>query len=157
MELRINLNNQRNLRRGKKALIIFSAVYLLLSIITFVSLMYMSSVLIWFYAFYFLFFSISLFIQSKGKHPLDLIGRSYFNVNEIGFGCKLGLFNKKIIEAKWSEIEDIKIKLFKVELKIDDKWVSIDLEKFTDDNLKAVKEAFKKVQSKIADREIFVA
>ncbi len=154
MDLYINLNNQRNLKRSRKTLIIFSSITLLLSIITFVGLMFESSFLIWFYAFYFLIISFSLFIQSKGKHLLDLLGKSYINITGRGIECKLDIFSKKVIQINWSEIQDMKIKLFEVKVQINNQWESINLEKLSDDNLKSVKDIFSKVQSKIVGRQM---
>lgn len=154
MDLYINLNNQSNLKRSRKTLIIFSGIYLLLSIITFVGLMFEISFLIWFYAFYFLIFSFSLFIQSKGKHPFDLIGKTYFKISDQGLECKLNIFSKKVIQINLTEIQDMKIKLFEVKVQINNQWESINLEKLSDDNLKSVKDIFSKVQSKIVGRQM---
>lgn len=157
MEIFINLNNQRNLKKSKKTLIIFSGIALLFSIGTFAGLFFESTLLFWLYAFYFLIIAISLFLQSKGIHLIDLIGKSYFKIDDRSIESKLSLFNKKVMNYKWDEIEELKIKLFEVQVKIHNHWNSIDLEKLSDDNLKSVKQVFKDFQAKLERREIVVS
>lgn len=95
-----------------------------------------------------------MFIQSKGKHPFDLIGKTYFKISDQGLECKLNIFSKKVIQINLSEIQDMKIKLFEVKVQINNQWESINLEKLSDDNLKPVKDIFLKVQSKIVGRQV---
>ncbi|MCK5371410.1 MAG: hypothetical protein KAQ62_22770, partial [Cyclobacteriaceae bacterium] len=81
-------------------------------------------------------------MQSNGKHPFDLLGKSYFKLDDSGVEIKLGIFSKKVIKFRWDDMEDVKIKLFEIIVKSDNHWESIDLEKLSDDNLKAVKKVF---------------
>ncbi len=157
MELFINLNNQRNLKRSKKTLIIFSGITLILSICTFVGLFFESTLLLWLYAFYFLIIAISLFFQSKGKHLIDMIGKSYFKIDDHCVESKLSIFSKKVLKYNWDEIEELKIKLFDIQVKINKHWKSIDLEKLSDDNLKSVKQIFKDFQANLESRQIVVS
>ena len=158
MELYIDLNRQAY---KKKHRVLFRTLGIISSLIfvgwVAISFMEGMSAYNWFNSIYLLSMSIFLFSLGYGKSPIDLFGKAYIKINDEGIIYKSSVFRNKLEQYNWSEVEDIKIKLFEVELKINDKWVSIDLEKFTDDNLKAIKEAFKSVQSKIADREIFVA
>ena len=161
MDVYINLNNQRDRKRSKKALRIFSVITLCLAIATaviiFFGILESTLFLLWFYLFYFLIFSISLYMQSNGKHPFDLLGKSYFKIDDSGVEIKLGIFSKKVIKFRWDDMEDVKIKLFEIIVKSDNHWESIDLEKLSDDNLKVVKKAFLDTQEKQPDREVVYA
>ena len=161
MDLYINLNNQRNRKRSKKSLRIFSVVTLGLavtaSVVLFFDLEESALIILWYNLFYFLILSVSFYIQSNGKHLFDLIGKSYFKMDEFGVEIKLSIFSKKVIKFRWDDIEDVKIKLFEIKVKRDNHWESIDLEKLSDDNLKAVKKAFQNIQEKQPDREIVYA
>ena len=161
MDLYINLNNQRNRKRSKKSLSIFSVINFVfaitIAVILFFNVLESTIFLLWFYLFYFLIFSISLYIQSNGQHLLDLLGKSYFKLSDSDIEIKLSIFSKKVIKFRWDDIEDVKIKLFEIKVKRDNHWESIDLEKLSDDNLKAVKKAFQNIQEKQPDREIVYA
>jgi len=158
MDLYINLNNQRNRKRSKKSLRIFSVITLGLAVTAAVVLFFdfeeSSVIILWYNFFYFLILSVSLYIQSNGKHLFDLIGKSYFKMDESGAEIKLSIFSKKVMKFRWDHMEDVKIKLFEIKVKIDNHWESIDLEKLSDDNLKAVKKAFQDIQEKQPDREV---
>lgn len=156
MEIFINLNNQRNLKRSKKTLIIFSGLTLVLSVATFVGLFFDRTILIWFYAFYFLIISLSLFLQSRGIHLIDMIGKSYFKIDDQSIEIKLSIFSKKVMRNEWDKIEDVKIKLFEVKVKINNHWESIDLEKLSDDNLKTVKQVFEEFKANLDKMEVAV-
>ena len=114
MELNINLNNQRNLKKGKKTFRILAVITIALSIATAIGLFFESTILLWFYVFYFLLLAISFYMQSGGKHLFDLIGKSYFKLTEEGVEYKLDMFNKKIHSFKWKDVEFISIKLFEI-------------------------------------------
>ena len=92
--------------------------------------------------------SFSLFMQSKGKHAFYLLGKSAFIINERGFSSKLDMFYKKVIMHQWNDLDEIRIKLFEVQVKVKQQLESINLEKLGDDNLKNVKEIFSDFQSK---------
>ena len=96
-------------------------------------------------------------MQSNGKHPFDLLGKSYFKMDDSGVEIKLSIFSKKVIKFRWDDMEDVKIKLFEIKVKSDNHWESIDLEKLSDDNLKAVKKVFQDIQEKQPDREVVYA
>ena len=161
MDLYINLNNQRDRKRSKKSLRIFSVINFVfaitIAVILFFNVLESTIFLLWFYLFYFLIFSISLYIQSNGQHLLDLLGKSYFKLSDSGIEIKLNIFSKKVIKFRWDDIEDVKIKLFEIKVKSDNHWESIDLEKLSDDNLKAVKKAFQDIREKQPDREVVYA
>jgi len=119
MNIDINLNFQPNKPRSTKTLRIFSVLTLLLAIVTAVILLLeieSSAFLLWFYMFYFLIISISLFIQSKGKHIFDLIGKSYLKMDETVIEFKPAMMRKKILKIHWNEIEEVKVKLFEIHL-----------------------------------------
>lgn len=160
MELNINLNNQRNLKRSKRILRIFSLITLVLAILTGVllafNLMEGSVFMQWFYMFYFLLFSISLYMQSNGIHLLDLLGKSYFKLTEKGVEYKLDIFHKKINSFNWNEVEFISIKLFEIKVKVNKQLETINLEKLSDENLQLVKEIFKKRQSEIVEKDMLL-
>jgi len=63
------------------------------------------------------------------------------------------MFSKKVIMHQWHDAEDIRIKLFDVQVKVKKQWESINLEKLSDDNLKSVKEIFSDFQSKFKKRQ----
>lgn len=153
MDININLNQQGALRSRKKVYIIGAIVTLLLSITSIVAIILETNIFLVFHAIYFLGFAIVLYFNSKGKSALDLLGETYFRVDEIGFSCKLDLFSKKTISLSWNEIQDIKLKLFEVKVKTGDGWLSINLEKLSDDNLKLVKKAFEKNHKSISKYE----
>jgi hypothetical protein len=98
-------------------------------------------------------FAVSLLIQSNGKHLLDLLGKSYFKIDDWGIECKIGMFNSKVEKVAWKDIDDMKIRLFEVDLKVGDEWRNINLEKLGDDNLKVVKQYFQKYRQHILDKE----
>jgi hypothetical protein len=108
------------------------------------------SVFKWINSLHYFFWTIFMFFLGYGKMPFYLFGKAYFKIDYNGIIYKPSIFRKEIVQYYWSEIDDIKVKLFEVELKIKEKWVSINLEKFSDDNLKSVKETFKEIQLKIA-------
>jgi len=119
MNIDINLNFQPNKPRSTKTLRIFSVLTLLLAIVTAVILLLeieSSAFLLWFYMFYFLIISISLFIQLKGKHIFDLIGKSYLKMDETVIEFKPAMMRKKILKIHWNEIEEVKVKLFEIHL-----------------------------------------
>jgi len=160
MEISINLNSQGHNKWSKKSLKVYAIVALGLSLATAVLLFYdlkSSSVLLWFYTFYFLMISFSLYMQSKGKHLLDLLGESYFNLDDTGFACKLDLFRKKVVQYQWTDIEDIEVKLFEVQVQVKGHWESINLEKLSDENLKIIKSIFSDFQSKFEEKQAAVA
>ena len=157
MELYINLNNQRNKRSSKKTFRIFSVITLGISVSMAVLLIFDisgSQTLLWFYMFYWLLISISLYMQSYDKHLFDLLGKSYFKIDEWGIECKVDLFNSGVTKVPWQCIEDMKIRLFEVDLKVGDQWVTINLEKLSDDNLKIVKHHFQEYQKSTLDKAI---
>ena len=114
---------------------------LLAALISLAAIFFESKLFMGVYVLYFLIYAIILYSNSKGRGGLDLLGKSYFRINDKVVSCKLTLFSKKTIDVKWEEIEDIRIKLFEVQLKVNDEWIAINLEKLSDDNLKIVKEA----------------
>ena len=67
------------------------------------------------------------------------------------------LFSKRVINQSWDEIHDIKLKLFEVQIKTNKEWISINLEKLSDDNLKLVKSAFEGYQKLLPERAKVVA
>jgi len=143
MEIFINLNNQG--KSNKKMLQIFSGVAFTLAILTVAVLVYdfeSATVLIFFYAVYFILMSISFFMQSKGKSIFDLFGKSYIKMDDSGFEIKMDILNKRILKADWSAVTELKIKLFEIQVKIDNHPESINLEKLNDDNLKPIKQRF---------------
>ena len=151
MELYIDLNRQayKKKHRVMFRIIAIVALFLLVGWVT-VGFIEGMSAFTWFYSVYLLFTSIFLIFLGFGKSPIDLFGKAYFKINEMGVIYKSSAFRNKIVQYNWSEVEDIKIRLFNVELKIKEKWVSINLEKFSDDNLKSVKEAIEEIQSNIS-------
>lgn len=160
MIIDINLNFQPNKPRSTKTLRIFSLITLLLAIVTAIILLLdieSSAFILWFYMFYFLVFSISLFIQSKGKHIFDLIGKSYLKMDETVIELKPAMMSKKVLKIQWEDIEELNMKLFEVHLRIKNKWQSINLEKLSDDNLKAVKQVFANYQEKLHVEKNLVA
>ena len=154
MELNINLNNQRNLKKGKKTFRILAVITIALSIATAIGLFFESTILLWFYVFYFLLLAISFYMQSGGKHLFDLIGKSYFKITEDGVEYKLDMFNKKIHSFRWKDVEFISIKLFEIKVKVNNQLESINLEKLSDENLQLVKGVFKKHQSEIVEKDM---
>lgn len=154
MELYIDLNRQLDKKKHRvwyKALAVLS---LLLSIgymiVAFIEGM---SIVQWLTATYYSGITVLLFYISFGKSPTDLIGKSYFKINDIGIIYKSSIFRNKIAQYNWSEVEEIKIRLFELELKIGNRWVSINLEGLTDDNLKSAKEVLLKIQSEIDEKK----
>lgn len=81
-----------------------------------------------------------------------MIGKSYLKIDDRGVESKLSIFSKEVIKYKWDEIEELKIKLFGVQVKINTHWKTIDLDKLSDDNLKAVKQIFKDFQANLSNR-----
>jgi len=136
----INLNHQARLKSSKRAYKIGAVLMLLASLISLVAIFYESKVFMWVYVVYFLIYAIILYSNSKGKGGLDLLGKSYFRINNEGISCKMSIFSKKTIDLKWEEIDEIRIKLFEIQLKVNNQWTSINLEKLSDDNLKNVKD-----------------
>jgi hypothetical protein len=136
----INLNHQERLKSSKRTYKIGAVLMLLSALVSLVAIFYESKVFMWVYVVYFLLYAIILYSKSKGKGGLDLLGKSYFRINDQGISCKMSLFSKKTIDLKWEEIDDMRIKLFEIQLKINNQWISINLEKLSDDNLKNVKE-----------------
>ena len=160
MHIDINLNFQPNTARNKKTLRIFSVITLALAITTAVFLIYEideSMVLLWFYMFYFLLISLSLFIQSKGKHILDYIGKSYLKMDDDSIEFKPEIMRKKATKIHWKNIEEVKVKLFEVHLKLKNGWEIINLEKLSDDNLKTVKQVFADIREKRIEEKNLVA
>jgi len=52
------------------------------------------------------------------------------------------MMSKKVTQVHWKDIEQVKVKLFEVHLKLKNRWEIINLEKLSDDNLKTVKQIF---------------
>lgn len=154
MELFINLNNQRELKKGKKIMRIFSVVTFLLAAATVISLFYETTILSWFYSFYFLLLAVSFYVQSKGGHLFDLIGKSYFKINEEGVECKPDMFKRKIISFNWKDVEFISMKLFEIKVKANNVSETINLEKLTDENLQLVKSIFKNHQKDLVEKDM---
>ena len=59
---------------------------------------------------------------------------------------KQQMLAKKALKIHWKEIDEVKVKLFEVHLKLEDKWEIVNLEKLSDDNLKLVKKRFSDFQ-----------
>ena len=119
MNIDINLNFQPAKPWSKKTLKFGSFITLILSIVTagvLILKLVSSEFLLWFYMFYLLVFSISLYIQSKGKHIFDLIGKSYLKMDETVIEFKPAMMRKKILKIHWNEIEEVKVKLFEIHL-----------------------------------------
>ena len=157
MDLYINLNDQNSQKKNKKTYMVLSILTFLFSFFWVAFNINEMSAFAWFNTVYYFLIAILLYRLGIGKPPFDLIGKAYFKINDTGVIYKSSVIRKKIVQYNWNEIEDIKIKLFEVELKINNKWISIDLEKLSDDNLKSVKEVFKNFQASLATREISVA
>jgi len=153
MELNINLNNQDYKKKNRRTYIVLSILAFSFSILLVAISINEPFLFERLNAVYLFFLSVFLYRIGIGKPPFDLIGKAYFKINDSGIIYKSSIFRSKIVQYYWSEIKDIKIKLFEVELKINDKWVMIDLEKFSDDNLKSVKDAFKDFQTNRMNRE----
>lgn len=158
MELFIDLNRQAYKKKHRVLFRIFGVFSsLILTASVAIGLMEGMSAFNWFQSIYILLITIFLFSLGYGKSPLDIFGKAYIKINDTGVIYKSSVVRNKIAQYDWSEVKDIKIKLFEVELKMNDKWVSIDLERFTDDNLKSVKEVFKNFQTNLTNREIAIA
>lgn len=98
--------------------------------------------LIWFYLFYSPLLALSFYMQLKGSSLLDLIGKAYIKWDDTGLSCKPGIFKREELYFKWDEIQGLRVKLFEVGVKKDGEWISINLEKLNDDNLKLIKQIF---------------
>jgi hypothetical protein len=59
--------------------------------------------------------------------------------------------------VSWVDVQDIKLKLFEVQLLVKDEWISINLEKLSDDNLKLVKNAFEEFQKHLDEKNAELA
>lgn len=116
-----------------------------------------SEFLLWFYMFYFLIFSLSLYIQSRGRHIFDLIGKSYLKMDNDSIEFKPQILAKKVLKVHWKEIDEVKVKLFETHLKLEDKWEIINLEKLSDDNLKLVKQLFLDFEQKLSQKKLELA
>lgn len=157
MNIDINLNQQRELRSSKKAYVIASLAMLALSVASIVAIILEAKAFLVFHAIYFMCFAIVLYFKSKGKNVLDLLGHSYISMDENGFSCKMDIFSKKVFQVSWVDVQDIKLKLFEVQLMVNGAWVSINLEKLSDDNLKLVKNAFEEFQKHLDEKKSQVA
>lgn len=157
MNIDINLNHQSELKSSKKAYIIGSVIMLALSAGSIIGIILEAKYFLMFHSVYFLCFAIVLYLNSKGKTALDLLGHYYIRMDENGFSCKMDLFSKRVIQVSWVDIQDIELKLFEVRLMVNGKWVSINLEKLSDDNLKLVKNAFQEFQKQLDEKKAQVA
>lgn len=157
MNININLNQQSELRFSKKANIMGSVAMLALSAGSIIGIILEAKAFLVFHAIYFLCFAIVLYFNSKGKSALDFLGHSYIRMDENGLSCKMDLFNKKVIQVSWVDIQDIKLRLFEVQLMVNGKWVSINLEKLSDDNLRLVKNTFEEFQKHLDGKKAQVA
>jgi hypothetical protein len=54
--------------------------------------------------------------------------------------------------VSWVDVQDIKLKLFEVQLLVKDEWISINLEKLSDDNLKLVKSSLGRYQKRFEEK-----
>lgn len=157
MNIDINLNSQPDKPWSKISLKTGSIITLLLSAATAIVLflnLASSVVLLWFYMFYFLIISFSLFIQSRGKHIFDFIGKSYLKVEDDTLEHKPQMISKKVVKIHWKDIEEVKVKLFEVHLKLKNRWEMINLEKLSDDNLKLVKQRFQDYAQKLNQEKL---
>jgi hypothetical protein len=157
MNINININHQSELRSSKKAYVIGSVVMLVLSAGSIIGIILEAKAFLVFHAVYFFCFAIVLYFNSKGKTALDLLGHSYFRMDDNGFACKMDLFSKKVIQVSWIDIQDIVLKLFEVQLMVNGAWISINLEKLSDDYLKMVKNAFEEFQKHLDEKNAEVA
>ncbi len=107
--------------------------------------------------FYLLIISFSLFIQSRGKHIFDLIGISYVKIDDNAIKLKSQMLSKKVLKIHWKEIEEVKVKLFEVHLKLKGRWEIINLEKLSDDNLKLVKQQFLDFEQNLSREKLELA
>ena len=157
MNIDINLNQQSELRSNKKAYIIGSVAMLALSAASIIGLILEAKSFLVFHAIYFLCFAIVLYFNSKGKNALDLLGHAYLRMDEKGFSCKMELFSNTVVQFSWDEVQIIKVKLFEVHLKLNDRWEVVNLEKLSDDNLKLVKSALAEFQKELDAKKARVA
>ncbi|NJN25047.1 MAG: hypothetical protein HC819_03195 [Cyclobacteriaceae bacterium] len=160
MDLYINLNHQPGKKQYKKRYSILTVLTLFLAIGTFVLLISdhseLNRVFGWIYVFYFLLLSAAFYLQSKGRHIIDLLGKSYFRINDQGVECKPAMFDQKVIKFSWSEVDYITMKLFEIQVKVHKRIETINLEKLSDENLQLVKSIFKKHQTDIVAKDIML-
>lgn len=156
MEVNINLNNQNYFTKHKRFYIALSLLAVSFSVVGGVVNLIDKATFEWFSVFYLFLMGIVLFSLGNGKAPLDLFGKAYFKINNAGIIYKMRMFDSKIVQYTWDEIDEIKIKLFEVELRIDNKWVSVNLEKLSDDNLISVKSIFHDFQANLHKREVAI-
>jgi hypothetical protein len=102
MNIDINLNSQPDKPWSKRTLKVGSIITLMLSATTAIVLylnLDSSVVLLWFYMFYFLIISLSLFIQLRGKHIFDFIGKSYLKVDDDTIEHKPQMIRKRGLKS----------------------------------------------------------
>jgi hypothetical protein len=155
MEKYLNLNHQTERPPRKKLLLFFLILSFIMSFTCAVLLITQGaqpSWLIWFYLFYSPLQALSFYMQLKGSSLLDLIGKAYIKWDDTGLAFKPGIFKREEIYFKWDEIQDVRVKLFEVEVKKDDEWITLNLEKLSDDNLKLIKQAFRDKEQQLTQR-----
>lgn len=157
MEKYLNLNNQPE-RPLRKNLVFFFLILSIIMAFTCVVLLVtheaQPSWLIWFYLFYSPLLALSFYMQLKGSSLLDLIGKAYIKWDETGLAYKPGIFKRKEIYFKWDEIQEVRVKLFEVEVRKAGKWISINLEKLNDVNLKFIKQIFQDKAQQLTKRTV---
>jgi len=153
----INLNQPLQFKFSNRGYKIAAMIALVLSLTCVTAVFFDSKLLWWFYALYFFAYALIMFANSKGKTLLDYFGKSYFLIDDHGFQCKLSLWRKKTISYNWSEISEIKVKLFEIRLLVKGSWISLNLERLSDEHLKLVKEAFKERAKLFQPKEILEA
>lgn len=141
--ININLNHPLKYNFSKRCYRITAMIAHVLSLTCVTAVFFEPKFLWWFYAFYFFGYALVMLANSKGKTLLDYFGKSFFQMDDQGFRCKLNVLKKKTTSYNRNDISEIKVKLFEIRLLVNDRWVSISLEKLADDHLKLVKDVFR--------------
>lgn len=160
MEMYINLNHQPERPPRKillSAFLIFSLIVTITCAVLLVTQEAQPAWLIWFYLFYSPILALSFYMQLKGSSLPDLFGKAYIKWDDTGLTYKPGIFKREEIYFKWDEIQDLRVKLFEVEVKKDDEWITLNLEKLSDDNLKLIKQAFRDKEQQLTRRPTVAA
>lgn len=145
MELYFNLNNQPERATRRNVLYVFLAISFGIIISSAVLIFGRAERPVWLYWFYFIYamiMAISFYMQLKGSSILDLLGKTFIKIDDAGVVYKPGIFARKVIYLKWEEIQEVRVKLFEILVKRDDEWISVNLEKLNDENLKSIKKIF---------------
>jgi hypothetical protein len=145
MEMYFNLNNQPERATRRNVLLVFLAISFGIIITSAVLIFGRAERPVWLYWFYFIYaiiMAISLYMQLKGGSILDLLGKAFIKIDDAGLVYKPGIFSRKVIYLRWDEIQELSVKLFEIMIKRDDEWISVNLEKLNDENLKSIKKIF---------------